>query len=147
MPSNWYFASLGVSYLPEWLHTTANLNIAILQTVKVAAEPIAHCLYIGDAIWFIMQTLIFWTISRPFSQIDCAGNMYLNFSPSWISQRMDKKFRPAPRARFFSTGWNSPCLLQVLHVFFYKKTSFFCQNLYFLNIMLEIRLLFSLCFS
>ena len=115
MPSNWYFASLGVYYLPKWLHTTADLDIAILQTVKVAAEAIAHCLYFGIAIWFIMQTLIFWRIWRPFSQIDWA--MYLTFSPSWISQIMGKSFSPVPRARFFSTDWNSPCLLKALHVF------------------------------
>ena len=143
MLSNWYFASLGVSYLPEWLHTTANLNIAILQIVKVAVEPIAHCLYIGDAIRFIMQKSIFWRISRPFSQIDRAGNMYLNFSPSWISERMNKNIRPAPRARFFSMGWNFRCLLQVLHVFFRRKP-FFLREPHFLNIMLNVFLNFFL---
>ena len=83
------------------LHTTANLDIAILQTVKGVAEAIARCLYFGIAIWFIMQTFIFWRIWRPFSQIDWA--MYLTFSPSWISQIMEKSSSPVPRARFFST--------------------------------------------
>ena len=131
MPSNWYFAFLGVYYLSEWLHTTANLNIAILQTVKVAAEAIAHWLYFGTAIWLIMQTLIFWRIWRPFSQIDWA--MYLILSPSWISQIIDKCFSPEPRARFFSMDWNSPCLLKVLHVFLYKKTIFFVRASIFLT--------------
>ena len=77
--------------------------------------------------------IVFFDFLRRFSQIDCAGNMYLTFSPSWISQRMDKNFRPAPRARFFSVGWNSPCLLQVLYVFFIRKLFFFARTSIFLT--------------
>ena len=115
MPSNWYFASLGVYYLPKWLHTTADLDIAILQTVKVAAEAIAHCLYFGIAIWFIMQTLIFLKNLAVFFT-NWLGYVF-NFQPKLNFSNNGQKFQPSTRARFFSTDWNSPCLLKVLHVF------------------------------
>ena len=104
-----------------------NSNIA---NCKSSCWIHCHCLYIGVAIWFIMQTLTFWRIWRPFSQIDCTENMYLTFSPSSISQIMNKSFIPAPQARFFSTDWNSPCFLKVLHVYFYKKTIFLPEPLF-----------------
>ena len=107
----WYF--LFTRMTPH----NCKLKLSNIANCKSSCWTHYLCLHIGDAIWFIMQTLIFWRIWRSFSQIDCAGNMYLTFSRSWISQIMNKNFSPAPRARFFSTDWNSPCLLKVLHVF------------------------------
>ena len=101
MPSNWYFASLGVSYLPEWLHTTANLNIAILQTVKVAAEAIAHSLYLVLQFdlkckpWFLKNLAAFFT-----NWLDYV----LNFQPKLNLSINEQKFHSGTPDQIFQHG-------------------------------------------